>query len=311
VDALKDEFYTTFFGPEAGPHVRAWWDACQRAMRASTSHAHEDWVAVRHIYTVPFTKKIRPHVDAALAAEATPRQRERLDAFALIADHLEAYAAMIEAQSRLDYAAALEASNRMLENVDKLNNIYSRFAMDNPRKAQRRTAKLKKVAAKLDGAEGDLVAPLPLEMKFTRDPHNEGIVAKWYAPAFDDSGWGSKNTFLTWDQQDPPVDEKGHDYDGYGWYRADIDVDQRWTGEPLNLYLGGVINEAWVWVNGQYAGHKDHKLWWSGPHAVDLDVTDMIRPGRGNTVAVRILNDAEIGGMYERGFLYSPKPQQQ
>lgn len=304
VAALKREFYTTFFGPEAGPHVQAWWDACEAELGKSTCHAHEDWVAAKHLYTVPFAAGIRGHIAAALKASATLEQRGRVEAVALIADHLEAYAAMNEAESRLDYGQAVAAAERMLTDVGTLTAIYGFFGTTNLPAAQVKA--LKKVAALAGGTNGTMVAALPPEMRFARDRFNEGVLAEWYAPAFDDSAWGTKNTFYTWDQQDPPEDAKGHDYDGYGWYRGTVEIPKRAAGKSLRLYLGGVLNEGWVWVNGRYAGHKAHQLWWNYPAVADLDVTGLLEPGRVNTVAIRVWNDAEIGGLYGRGFLYSP-----
>src|SRR5690606_31037292 len=85
VDAIKEDFYRTFFGSEAGPHVRAWWDACAEALVAAEIQAHEDWV-VNHVYNLEFVEGLQPHVEAALTAEVTPDQKARLKAFALIAD---------------------------------------------------------------------------------------------------------------------------------------------------------------------------------------------------------------------------------
>ena len=34
VNKIKEEFYRDFFGAEAGPHVRAWWDGCEAALLA-------------------------------------------------------------------------------------------------------------------------------------------------------------------------------------------------------------------------------------------------------------------------------------
>lgn len=82
------------------------------------------------------------------------------------------------------------------------------------------------------------------------------MLAEWYAPEFDDSAWGTKNTFLTWDRLDPPANAKVYDYDGYNWYRTELEVDKTWTGKPVRLHLGGVCNEGWVWLNGQYVRHK-------------------------------------------------------
>ncbi len=304
VAAIKQDFYTTFFGPEAGPHVQAWWDACEEALGQSTCHAHEDWVAVKHIYTVPFVRALRPHVDAARQARTTPAQKGRVEAIVLIADHLEAYAAMNAAEMNLDYPKAIAESERMAGNVRKLVAIYPFFGAVKLPEAQTRA--LQKVAAKAGGTNGVMVAHLPLDMKFARDRFNEGVLAEWYLPEFNDTAWDMKNTFLTWDQQDPPEDEKGHDYDGYGWYRAVLDIPKNVAGKPLRLYLGGVCNEGWVWINGRYAGHIPHRLWWNYPATADLDVTRLVQPGQPNTVAIRVWNDAEIGGLYRRGFVYSP-----
>ena len=144
-------------------------------------------------------------------------------------------------------------------------------------------------------------------MAFRRDLFNEGIVAGWHQPEFDDRGWGTKNTYYTWDQQDPPEDEAGHDYDGIGWYRATLEVDRKFKGRPIKFWCGGAIDEGWVWINGKYAGHKTSSIWWYHNHAFELDVTDLIEPGRKNTIAIRVLNPADIGGLFRRGFFWSPK----
>ncbi|MHB0939900.1 MAG: DUF4838 domain-containing protein [Armatimonadota bacterium] len=310
VAALKQDFYTTFFGSQAGPAVQAWWDACEAALATSKAHVHEDWL-VNHIYTPAFVAGIRKHVDAALAAPATKEQHARVEAFALIADHLAGYADMYDAQRRMDFKAAAVAAQRMTDCKVKLNKINSFFisldATPRPYFSEGHKLQFEELAARRNGDKGVLIADLPLEMKFSHDRFNEGVIGEWYAPAFDDKKWGVKNTFLTWDQQDPPIDAAGHDYDGYGWYRAAFTVDKKFAGKPVKLYLGALINEGWVWVNGQFAGHVDHQIWWmNGPR--EVDVTKQIKPGQRNTIAIRVWNNAEIGGLRGRGFLWSPKP---
>lgn len=308
VEALKKDFYNKFFGPDAGPHVQAWWDACEVALADTTMHAHEDWL-VNHIYTVPFTKKIHKHVEAASKSKMTPKQQERFNAFALIADHLEGYAAMEEAEKNLDYAEAQKQALRMEDDKGKLIAMYS-FFMGHVERVYFTNGKAKKyakLAKMVDGTEGKLIAEVPMETKFTRDRFNEGVLAQWYLPGFDDKKWGTKNTFYTWDAQDKPEDSKGHDYDGYGWYRMTVNVPKDAVDKPLKVHLGGIINEGWVWINGQYAGHKSHRIWWYGRDALefDVDVTGKVKAGD-NVLTVRILNDAEIGGLYRRGFVWAP-----
>jgi hypothetical protein len=197
-----------------------------------------------------------------------------------------------------------------LEN--RLHDIYPFFIENGPIQEAHyfpagRQKTFEELATKIDGKGGDLIAPLPLETAFRRDRFNEGIVGQWYAPDFDDSTWGTENTYYTWDQQDPPEDEAGHDYDGIGWYRTTLEVDGEFKGRPIKFWCGGAIDEGWVWVNGRYAGHKPGSLWWYHNHAFELDVTDLIEPGRKNTIAIRVLNPSEIGGLFRRGFLWAPK----
>lgn len=311
VAALKQDFYNTFFGPEAGPEVQAWWDACEDALGKATVHPHEDFL-INHIYTVEFTKKIHAYVEAARKAKMTDEQRARFDAFAIIADHLENFAAMENADGRMDYAAAAAAAGRMQADKVKLQAIEPFLFTVEKRAVPRsyfsdgRQLRYQQLAALTDGTKGTLVTALPLMTKFARDRFNEGVIGEWFAPKFDDAKWGTKNTFITWEAQDPPEDAKGHDYDGYGWYRATVKIPAKYVGKPLFFHCGGTINEGWVWINGEFAYHQPFKLWWLHPHDFDVDVTKLVKPGN-NTIAIRVWNNADIGGMYRRGFFYAPK----
>ena len=311
VDALQDDFYNTFFGPAAGPHVRAWWDACDAALLAEPIQVHEDFF-INHIYDVAFVGRIRKHIDAALAAPASAVQRQRVAAAALIADHLLAFAEMNEAEKRLEYDAAAGAAGRMVELENRLHETYSFFIENGPGQQSflfptGRRKVFESLAAKTNGPDGELVAPLPLEMKFRRDRFNEGIVGSWFAPQLEEHDWGKKNTFYTWDQQDEPEDRVGHDYDGLGWYRSTFHVDPKFKDRPVKFWCGGAINEGWVWVNGQLAGHKRYSIWWAHNHAFELDVSHLIKAGQENQITIRVQNPSEIGGLWRRGFFWSPR----
>ena len=310
VAALKNDFYTTFFGPGAGPLVQQWWDACEEALGEATIHCHEDWL-VSHVYTVAFATRIHKYVEQAAQCAMTPKQKERFQAFALIADHLEAFAAMEEAEKDLNYAEAAKQAQRMEDDKEKLIAIYSFFMgkVQHPDFTNGRVKKYTKLVQMTTGEAGTLVAPIPLQAKFRRDRFNEGVLAEWYLPSCDDGAWETKNTYLTWDAQDKPEDAAGHDYDGYGWYRVTVEVPRSMVDKPLKLHLGGVSNEGWVWVNGNYAGHRAWKDWCCGRDASEMDVelTGKVVAGT-NVLAIRVWNSADIGGLYRRGFLWAPKP---
>lgn len=314
VDALKKEFYTNFFGPDAGPHLQRWWDAVEKGLGDARVHAHEDFL-INGVYTAEFTDGIHIHIDAALKAGTTPAQRERVEAVALIADHLKAYAAMETAAMNLDYAEAAKQAQRMFDNQATLHEIYPFFISEafptvqppQPFIARGRLAGYQRLLSMVNGDKGQMVAPLPLEMPFTRDLFDEGVIGEWYAPDFDDSQWDSKNTYYIWDVQDKPMDEKGHHYDGRGWYRGTFEVPNEFAGKPVKFHCGGIFNEGWVWINGKYVHHEPHKVWWWGNHEFDVDITDAVEPGKTNTIAIRVWNKAEHGGLLRRGFFWSPK----
>ena len=72
-----------------------------------------------------------------------------------------------------------------------------------------------------------------------------------------------------------------------------------------------VVNEAWVWVGGRFAGHLPYKLPWFRPHELDLEVGKLLQPGKRNRITVRVLCNYDVfgaNGIYERMFLYASKP---
>jgi hypothetical protein len=275
--------------------------------------AHEDWL-VSHLYNKAFTDRIHAHVEQALAAEATPAQRERVRAFALIAENLESYAAMHAAFRALDWKKAAAAAGRMEVIKTELHAIYP-FFMEPERPGRVRSffaegykQRAETRLAQTDGTTGELVAELPLEMHFRRDPYNQGVIMQWYLEDQDDDGWERRDTYYLLEQQEAPLDDEGNFYSGYVWYRGEFDVPVTFKGRAVNLLLGGLINEGWVWVNGQYVGHRSWARWWShSAHPAEFAVGDKLRPGERNTIAIRVLNDPdEVGGLYRRGFLYAP-----
>jgi hypothetical protein len=308
IDALKEEFYTDFFGPDAGPHVQAWWDACEKALLGSTVHVNSDyWVS--HIYTSEFVEGIHKYVEAARDAELTEVQRKRVEAFALIADNLAAYAEMHQADQRLDYAKAVGSLERIMEIQEKLHGFYSFFItpramLDSSAFVYGRKKKHEQLVLMTNGEKGRFVAPLPLEMPFARDRFNEGVIGEWYAPDFDDSAWGAKNTYFVASAQGDPVDEKGHGYTGHMWYRGTFEVPAEFENKPVHIWFGGAWNEVWLWVNGEYAGHHPYRE--AHSYGFNFDVSALVRSGEKNSIAIRVWNQTDLGGLCHRGFFWSP-----
>ena len=309
VDALKTDFYGNFFGA-AGRHIQAWWDACEAAIQQANVHAYEDFY-LSHIYTTAFVNGIQKHVEAARKAELSEAQRERVEAFGLIAEVLASYAGMHDAARRLDFVTAAALEEHVMVLQEKLNAMYSHFItprhMDKSSHfAPGRKRKFEELAAMTGGELGTSVAPLPLEMRSRRDPFNEGVITQWYAVDADDGDWETLSTYFVANTQEEPLDPRGYGYTGQRWYRGTFKVPKRFKNMPIHFWCGGALNEAWIWINGKYAGHFDYHEEWH-PYGHNLDVSELVEPGERNTIAIRVWNHSDMGGLYQRGFFWSPK----
>ncbi len=86
---------------------------------------------------------------------------------------------------------------------------------------------------------------------------------------------------------------------GTGWYRNTIDVPQLKDGERVTLIFDGAMSHARVYVNGKEAGY-----WPYGYNSFFFDVTDLVKPGEKNSIAVRLENLPESSRWYPGAGLY-------
>jgi len=117
-----------------------------------------------------------------------------------------------------------------------------------------------------------------------------GTVGKYCEPDFDDSGWADQVVAHPWNTAlgESPRSAKNIGFEGVGWYRVEF----RAPSNPARLrgimHFEHVNTEATVYVNGKKAGfHKNRGgYWWD----FELDVTELLRFGAQNTVAVRVFS---------------------
>jgi hypothetical protein len=82
-------------------------------------------------------------------------------------------------------------------------------------------------------------------------------------------------------------------------------------GQRVMLMAPCLTTEGWCWVNGKYVGYRPYKEAYERPAAMEVEVTDAIKPGATNEIVFRIntsLAEAQIAeGLYGRVFLWAPK----
>lgn len=149
--------------------------------------------------------------------------------------------------------------------------------------------------------ENDFVI-LPLEWRFRADPRRAGVDEGWYRSDFEDSDWEMVSTESQWYQQG----REG--LTGWGWGRVTFEVPESFRGRKVLLRVVSVDEQGWVYLNDQYLYHhpeEETSVSWMTPF--EVDVTEAIRPGQVNTLAVLCYAESTLGGVWQPVVLYSPK----
>jgi hypothetical protein len=99
-----------------------------------------------------------------------------------------------------------------------------------------------------------------------------------------------------WEQQGFPG------FAGYGWYFQNLEVaDELLAKNHLYLYLRGVNEQAWVYVNGELAFERTYASTGKSPGelpgACSSDIKKYLKPGVKNKIAVRVTHALGLGGI--------------
>ena len=116
------------------------------------------------------------------------------------------------------------------------------------------------------------------------------------APGYDDSKWPAVSIPHTWSTYETTrelhpfirnASESDNNYwwMGWGWYRKHFSVNREYSDHKVFVEFEGVQKYCKVWVNGKYLG--EHK---GGYGSFDFDITEVIKPGEDNVLAVAVNN---------------------
>ena len=117
------------------------------------------------------------------------------------------------------------------------------------------------------------------EWSFRADPDDQGAQRRWQEAEDSPGDWRTVPVPHTWQ-----VDAALADYRGIAWYRRQFDARPEWKACAVRIEFEAVFHTARVWVNGQLAGEHVRK----GYTAFTLDISRWLRPGRSNSIAVRV-----------------------
>jgi len=114
-------------------------------------------------------------------------------------------------------------------------------------------------------------------------PPKVGVLDAFARPDFDDAGWSSLPVPGNWEMEGFSRPTYGGPDSTVGLYRRWIGVPASFAGRRIIWHFDGVNNGAEIFVNGRRAGYHE-----SGFTAFDIDVTDAIKPGQRNLLALRV-----------------------
>ena len=113
--------------------------------------------------------------------------------------------------------------------------------------------------------------------------------APWAEPDLDASDWGSMDLPCIWEDAGLP------DYDGYLWFRKEIEIPGSWRGKDLVLNLGPVNDWDRTFFNGRKVGGIEvpGKLVEKREYTIPAD---LVADGK-NVIAVRVYDMGNKGGI--------------
>lgn len=324
IEALLEEHYRLFYGA-AGPAVGRFEAAVEAMLTGAPVEFHEE-ERLHEIYPYQRVMEITGAVGdiEARVADADPATRERVRFARWVIDHFQAYREMRQAEAELDFERAAGLARRMIAmeaELDAMNptlvDTRSEWFDSRPLYGELGAnasphGKLRQYLAKqemIEGPRGDLVAALPVTWDFITDPHNQGLIAGWFETDRAPETWDAIETTRCWEGQGYQ-DENLRGYDGFAWYRTRFDVPAEFEGRRFMLFVGGLNNQGWFWVNGGIAGHQPyHAFWRRWEYHHEIDISGQVRVGTQNELVVRVKNDYNFGGIFRRCFVYAPRPE--
>ena len=131
---------------------------------------------------------------------------------------------------------------------------------------------------------------------FKTDLYKVGETENWFDPEMSIDGWDQMQVPGVWDTRNEYAD-----FAGTAWYRKDFMVEEAWEDQWVRIVFQAVYNDVKVWLNGKYLG--DHHVGFLPFH---FDITEHLRFGEKNTIALSVDNIFKRGAIWNWGGIRQP-----
>ena len=230
-------------------------------------------------------------------------ERTRIDYIATGVDFLRLYLDYWRAANRYDFPAAQTAYDALNAHWQKSYALNTDIVSnEGPSYLKRYLLQFVEGANKYSSGEYSFVEKMPDELPTLFDPNTVGHRLNYHRPEVPDARFEKTKTFSsTWDAQGLAGLRSGA-----VWYRHRFAVPANLNGKAIGLFLGGMEDEARVYLNGKLVGSSG--VAFSKPAAFDL--TEDVQYGKENLLAIQVIrnggaNEIGLGGLLRPSFVFT------
>ena len=109
--------------------------------------------------------------------------------------------------------------------------------------------------------------------------------SQWNQTNINDTDWSKMQIPGYW------ADQSIGKVNGAVWFRKEIEVPKSMVGKPAKLFMGRIVDQDFVYVNGEFVGTTGYQY---PPRRYDVKPT-ILKEGK-NTIAIRVINNIGSGG---------------
>lgn len=298
---LLKEYCEKAYGKGAPAMERYWLELTDR--QHSAGQEAGSYHAFPVMYDDDFVAKQRKNLDEALRQAQSEAEKTRVQYIAHGFEFLPLYLEYFRAAGRHDFAAAkagLDALYAHWQTGYELNPDI--VANECPQYLKRFIEGFVNEGLKHSSGEYRIVHVIPDELPTMFDPLTIGHQLRYQSPALNDVHHVRTRTWsMPWDAQGLTGIRSGA-----VWYRVAFKPEGKLKGKPIGLFLGGMEDEARVWVNGKFIGTSGVRF--SSPAV--FDITDEVLPGESNLIAIQVVrngnaNEIGLGGLLRPSFVFT------
>lgn len=273
-DAIMDDYYRLFFGPEAGPFMKEYWQTLDETV-ANMQHHTGSFYALQYIFTPDTLRKCRDLLDkAAVAAAKDARYLARVKMCDAGFVNAEQYITVLNDMNTGEWGRAKTVYDELIQHCAML--VKEGFASEYTRSyCERFVGPAVKDGFAITSSPNKMLLQLPDMWRFTYDASDEGLKKGYPQANFNDASWRNVKTYTaTLLQQGIPEQQTTM------WYRTHFNLPAK--SDRLAMWFAEVDGDATVYINGQEVGKLEKRR---KPFAVDI--TRAAKVGD-NVVAVRV-----------------------